>query len=133
MRPFFGGRSPRRKIPFLVAKPIGQHGKQQMSRQMQWWLASEYTRPARAQSFAIEIAQMRDLVFQRSLGRRLGGQSCSPHGIGDPIETSAFGCRRYQIEAEFLANDAGEKAAHRVLLPSRGMHHGIDAYATRCA
>src|SRR5215831_9882524 len=53
--------------------------------------------------------------------------------IGDAIETSAFGCRRYQIEAEFLANDAGEKAAHRVLLPSRGMHHGIDGYATRHA
>jgi hypothetical protein len=46
-----------------------------MARQMQRRLASEYTLPACPQSLAIEIAQMRDLVFQRSLGRRLGSRS----------------------------------------------------------
>jgi hypothetical protein len=42
---------------------------------MQRRLASEDTLPACPQSFAIEIAQMRDLVIQRSFHRRMGGQS----------------------------------------------------------
>ena len=62
-------------------QPIGHHGKQQMARQMQRWLASEHTLPARPQSFEIEIAQMRDLVLQRPFGCRMGNRSCSPHDI----------------------------------------------------
>src|SRR5262249_22556633 len=73
-------------------------------------------------------AYERPIVFASLVLRRTRRRA-----IGDAIETSSSGCRRYQIEAEFLADDARKKAAHRVLLPSRSMHHGIDAYATRRA
>src|SRR5262249_42934165 len=92
--------------------------------------------PLRSRSRRCAISSLSDrwvAVWAANRDRLMVLRRTRRRAIGDPIETSAFGCRRYQIEAEFLANDAGEKAAHRVLLPSRGKHHGIDAYATRRA
>jgi hypothetical protein len=47
--------------------PKGEDRKQQMSRQVERRRSLEYALPSGAQACEIEIAQMRDLVFNRNL------------------------------------------------------------------
>src|SRR4029453_14120005 len=60
----------KRQIPECARlKPIGQDGKQKMARQMQRRLASEYTLPACAQSFAIALPESAHPPLPPRLGR----------------------------------------------------------------
>jgi hypothetical protein len=49
--------------------PEGQDGKQQMPRYMRKWRSLKYAVPSGAQAPQIEIAQVRDLIFQGCTGR----------------------------------------------------------------
>jgi hypothetical protein len=52
--------------------------------------------------------------------------------IRNPIDATAFGGRRHEIEAKLLADNTCEKAADRMLLPSCGTGHRLDG-RTACS
>src|ERR1700682_5696685 len=86
---------------------------------------------------------MRDLVLKGRFGRGTTTATLLLHRIRPPVWPGRsltvldaiypalvrrFG---YKIQTEFLAHNAGEEAAHRMLLPFRGRHDSGDRRASR--
>src|SRR6185437_5611371 len=67
-------------------------------------------------------------------GRLLHAVASGDRGFSilDAVDPPFFGYLRNKIETELLANDAGKKAAHRVLLPFRCSHDGNNCCTARC-
>src|ERR1700730_8488228 len=73
--------------------------------------------------------------FSRIASGRLLRTICSGErslAIFDAIDAAFIGLFGNQIETKLLANHAGEKAAHRMLLPFRGRHDRGDRSAGWC-
>jgi hypothetical protein len=69
------------------------------------------------------IASGRLIHAIRSGGRRFA--------IFDAIDSTFVRLLGNKVEPEFLADDTGKKAAHRMLLPIRGSHDPSDRCARR--
>src|SRR6516225_6359218 len=102
-----------------------------------WGSAPGDALPSQAQRSDVEIAQADDLDLNRRRVVTAASQGPSRHrstcrlGSGgytlrDAVNADIIAALRDQIELELLANDAGEKAADRMLLPRCCFHNGID-------
>src|SRR5262249_31086783 len=75
---------------------------------------------------------LRRAIVLRPFGRRCGVSMCiGIRAIRNPIDASALRSRRYEIEAELLADNSCEEAADRMLLPSCGMDQRLDGRTAR--
>ena len=86
-------------------------------------------------SFSDIFVSLRATGLKRLTVSRRAGCFCSDmcvRTIRNPIDATAFGSSRHEIEAKLLADNTCEKAADRMLLPSCGTGHRLDG-RTACS
>ena len=126
---------------------VGQNAIQKMTGQVRGWPPPQDAVPTSPKLADVEIAQARNLDISSLPVRDRRADLDARHGVQDvtalvraspslaaactcdPVDPVAVHFLRAEFQLETLAHHAGKEAAHRVLLPARGLHHRGD----RCA